>query len=123
MTKTFGPYSPIRKVGNFYYISGQVGVDPRTNACGHTVAKQTAQALANIETLLAGHALTMEDVVKTTIYVVDMNDFAEIDTVYAGHFEEPYPARATVGVKDLPRVGGEASIMVEIEAIAYKEQT
>ncbi|HTE21721.1 MAG TPA: RidA family protein [Candidatus Limnocylindria bacterium] len=122
MAKTFGPYSPVRKAGSFYYVSGQVGVDPETNLCGHTVDEQTAQALTNIEALLSKHGLAMGDVVKVTIYVTDMSDFAAVNEVYTGHFEQPYPARATVGVKDLPHVGGEASIKVEIEAIAYKAE-
>ena len=121
MTKTFGPYSPIRKAGNFYYVSGQVGVDPETNECGHTVEEQAAQALTNIEDLLASVRLTMQNVIKTTIYVKNMRDFAKVNEVYAGHFDQPYPARATVEVSDLPHVGGEANILVEIEAIAYKD--
>lgn len=121
MGKTFGPYSPIKQAGNFYFVSGQVGVDPETNESGHTVEEQTAQALTNLETILTSHRLSMSDVVKTTIYVKNMSDFAKVNEVYAGHFEEPFPARATVGVQDLPHVGGEASVLVEIEAVAYKD--
>jgi 2-iminobutanoate/2-iminopropanoate deaminase len=118
MAKVFGPYSPVRKVGELYFVSGQVGVDPDTNFCGRTVAEQTSQALTNIAALLDAENLSLADVVKTTIYLIDMNDFAAMNDVYASHFEKPYPARATVAVKDLPHVGGEASIRVEIEAIA-----
>jgi 2-iminobutanoate/2-iminopropanoate deaminase len=121
MSKTFGPYSPIKKAGSFYYVSGQVGVDPETNLSGHTVEEQTAQALANIGDLLAAQGLNMSHVAKTTIYVKNMTDFAKVNKVYEGFFESPYPARATVGVKDLPHVGGEANILVEIEAVAFKD--
>lgn len=119
--QTFGPYSPIRQAGKFFFVSGQVGVDPETKRCGHTVEEQTAQVMTNIESVLSVAGLDMGDIVKTTIYVKKMSDFAKINEVYAGYFSPPRPARATVGVKDLPHVGGEADIMVEIEAIAYKE--
>jgi reactive intermediate/imine deaminase len=122
MTKTFGPYSPIVQAGNFYYVSGQVGVDPETNQCGHTVEEQTAQVLTNLEAVLYTAELHMQDVVKTTIYIKNMADFAKVNEVYAGYFDSPRPARATVGVKDLPHVGGEANVLVEIDAIAYREK-
>ena len=120
MSQTFGPYSPIRQAGDFYYISGQVGVDPETNMCGQTIEEQTAQIMANLESLLATMGLGMNDIVKTTIYVKDMADFAKVNDVYAGYFEPPFPARATIGAKDLPHVGGEANIKIEIDAVAYK---
>ena len=121
MTKTFGPYSSIRQAGNYYFVSGQVGVDPETNECGHTVEEQTAQAITNLEELLTLKKMELKDVVKTTIYVKNMSDFVGVNKIYEGFFEQPYPARTTVGVKDLPHVGGEANILVEIEVIAYKE--
>lgn len=121
MSKVFGPYSPIRQAGSLYYVSGQVGVDPDTNQCGHTIEEQTGQVMANMQTVLASAGLDISDVVKCTIYLKDMSDFAKMNDVYAGFFEPPFPARGTVAVKDLPHVGGEANILVEIEAIAYKE--
>ncbi|MGH9857272.1 MAG: RidA family protein, partial [Acidobacteriota bacterium] len=75
MVKTFGPYSPIKKAGNFYYVSGQVGVDQETNKAGKTISEQTAQALVNMSDLLASEGLAMENVVKTTVYLIDMRDF------------------------------------------------
>lgn len=122
MSKTFGPYSPIKKAGNFYFVSGQVGVDPDTNDAGKTTAEQTAQALANMDDLLQSEGLSMGNVVKTTVYLTDMHDFREMNEVYEGHFTGMRPARSTVAVKELPHVGGEANIRVEIEAVAYKEQ-
>jgi 2-iminobutanoate/2-iminopropanoate deaminase len=120
MSKTFGPYSPIRKAGDFYFVSGQVGVDPETNQSGHTVEKQTAQVMTNLSDVLATQGLGLSHIVKTTIYLKKMSDFAKVNEVYEGFFESPYPTRATVGVSDLPHVGGEANILVEIEAVAYK---
>lgn len=120
--QTFGPYSPIRQADNVYFIAGQVGVDPDTNLAGRTVEEQTAQALMNLASVLAKEQMGLEHVVKTTIYLTDMHDFAAMNSVYEGHFPAPRPARATVGVQDLPHVGGEASIKVEIEAVAYKSK-
>lgn len=122
MAKAYGPYSPIKKAGNLYFVSGQVGVDPDTNTAGKTAAEQTAQALANLEALLEGEGLEIANVVKTTVYLTDMHDFKDMNEVYQGHFGDLPPARSTVGVKELPHVGGEADIKVEIEAIAYKEE-
>lgn len=121
MSKTFGPYSPIKKAGDYYFVSGQVGVDPSSKLTGHTIEEQTAQALVNLADVLESQGLEMKHVVKTTVYLTDMHDFKAMNEVYDGHFEGFTPARATVGVKELPHVGGEADIKVEIEAIAYKE--
>lgn len=122
MSKTFGPYTPVRKAGNFFYVSGQVGVDPDTNMAGKTIGEQTAQALVNMANLLGKEGLDLNNVVKTTVYLTDMHDFAAMNSVYEGHFEGFTPARSTVGVKELPHVGGEAAIKVEIEAVAFKEK-
>jgi 2-iminobutanoate/2-iminopropanoate deaminase len=104
-----------------YFVSGQVGIDPQTGTCEASVTGQTAQVLANMQALLADAGLSLADVVKTTIYVTNMNDFAAVNEVYAQHFGEPYPARATVGVADLPHVGKGTPILVEIDAIAMKQ--
>ena len=119
-TQTFGPYSPIRQAGQLYFVSGQVGVDPTTKTAPKGVPEQTSQALTNLAAILQTAGLSMQDVVKTTIYITDMGDFAEINDVYSGRFAPPRPARATVGVRELPRVGGKVPILVEIEAIAMK---
>jgi 2-iminobutanoate/2-iminopropanoate deaminase len=120
-TQTFGPYSPVRRVGDMYFVSGQVGVNPDTKSAPESVEDKTRQVLNNMRTLLEAEGLTMQDVVKTTIYVTDMGDFAKVNEAYVTYFEEPRPARATVGVAELPRVGGDTPIKVEIEAIAIKE--
>jgi len=123
MTKTFGPYSPIRRAGDFYYISGQVGVDPIAGTCGSTTAAQTKQALENLRQLLAKEGLGLGHVIKTTIYLTDMGDFGKVNSIYSEYFAPHKPARSTVAVRELPRVGGKVPIKVEIEAITYKEGT
>jgi len=120
--QTFGPYSPMYQAGDLYFISGQVGVNPETKKASKDVKEQTAQALMNMSAVLASEGLEMRDVVKTTIYVTDMGDFAGINDVYAGYFDAPRPARATVAVRELPRLGGNVPIVVEIEAVATKTQ-
>jgi 2-iminobutanoate/2-iminopropanoate deaminase len=119
-TQTYGPYSPIRQAGNLFLVSGQVGVDPITKQAGKTIQEQTSQALANLSDVLAVDGLGMNDVVKTTVYLTDMDDFTAMNDVYLGYFESPRPARSTVSVKELPRVAGVVPIRVEIEAIATK---
>lgn len=116
--QVFGPYSPVRKAGDLYFVSGQVGVDPQTKTASPDTAEQTRQALRNLEAILEDNRLCLKHVVKTTIYVTDIADFATVNEVYVSFFEEPRPARSTVTVKELPRVGGDVSIVIEIEAIA-----
>jgi reactive intermediate/imine deaminase len=118
---TFGPYTPVRKAGNFYFISGQVGVDPLTKTASADVAQQTKQVLYNLESLLAEQNLTMNDVIKTAIFVTNIDDFASVNAVYETFFDNPRPARSTVQVAALPKVAGETPLVVEIEAVAYKE--
>lgn len=118
---TFGPYTPLRQAGSTFYISGQVGVDPDTKNAPEDVAGQTEQALKNMAALLESAGLSMRDVIKTTIFVTDIGQFATVNSVYETFFESPRPARSTVGVKELPRVAGETPLLVEIEAVAYKE--
>ena len=114
---TFGPYSAIIKSGEFYFVSGQVGVDQNTGKAAPDVATQTSQAMMNLKEVLQRYDLDTEHVVKTTIYVTDMSDFQTVNEIYQGFFGEPRPARATVAVKELPRVANKP-LLVEIEAIA-----
>ena len=109
-----GPYSAALCAGGFVFVSGQIPLDPSTGALveGDVVA-QTAQVLRNISALLAAAGCTCGDVVKTTIYLADINDFAAVNETYRAWFQEPYPARATVEVARLPR-----DARVEIEAMA-----
>ena len=109
-----GPYSQAIKVGNLVYTSGQIPIDPTTGAFVEGgIKEQTRQSLANIKAILAEAGLNMSNVVKTTVFLADMNDFADMNAVYAEFFSEPYPARSAVAVKTLPK-----GALVEIEVVA-----
>lgn len=116
--KTFGPYSPIIKAGELYFVAGHIGVDPTTGDASPDVAEQTSQAMKNMINTLASHNLDTDNIVKTTLYVTDMEDFSIINEVYEGFFAHPRPARATIAVQELPRVA-KNRIRVEIEAVAH----
>ena len=112
-----GPYSQAIQVGNLIYTSGQIPIDPATGQLVEGgVKEQTRQSLSNIQAILQEAGLTMASVVKTTVFMADMADFAEMDSVYAEFFTEPYPARSAVAVKTLPK-----NALVEIEVVAEKE--
>lgn len=113
----FGPYTPIVKAGATYYVSGQVGVDPITKTCSGDITSQTRQALANLKDVLKTEGLDMGNVVKTTVFLTDMGNFAAMNKEYVKHFDEPRPARSTVAVKELPRLAN-TPLLVEIEAVA-----
>jgi len=119
---TFGPYSPIRQAGEMFFISGQVGVDMATKLAQEDVRAQTAKVLDNMAAVLAAEGLSLKDVVKTTIFVTDMSDFAAVNEVYMQRFPEPRPARSTVAVKELPRIATNCPVVVEMEAIAVRQK-
>ena len=109
-----GPYSQAIYVGNLVYTSGQIPIDPATGTIVEGgIKEQTRQSLTNVKAILEGAGLTMSKVVKTTVFMADMNDFAEMNGVYAEFFAEPYPARSAVAVKALPK-----GALVEIEVVA-----
>jgi 2-iminobutanoate/2-iminopropanoate deaminase len=108
-----GPYSQAVRAQRFIFCSGQLGMDPATGELANGVEAQAERALANVRALLEAAGATMDDVVKTTIFLADMGDFAAVNAVYARHFREPFPARSTVAVAALPRAG-----RVEIEVLA-----
>lgn len=108
-----GPYSPGVRAGNFVFLSGQIPLDTEGKITGLTAAQQAETALNNMKRLLAAAGLTMDAVIKTTIFLVDIEDFAAVNDVYAAFFAEPYPARSTVQVAALPK-----GVRIEIEAIA-----
>lgn len=111
-----GPYSQAIEVGNMLFASGQLGLDPETGDFAEGGVKaQTEQSFRNIQAILAEAGYTMENVVKTTVYLADMADFAAVNEVYAAQFSGDYPARSAVAVKTLPKNG-----LVEIEVIAVK---
>ena len=109
-----GPYSQAIQVGNLVYTSGQIPIDPATGVFAEGgIKEQTRQALLNVKAILEENGLSMNDVVKTTVFMADMNDFADMNAVYAEFFTEPYPARSAVAVKTLPK-----GALVEIEVVA-----
>ncbi|MCR5180391.1 MAG: RidA family protein [Bacteroidaceae bacterium] len=109
-----GPYSQAIQVGNFLYTSGQLPIDPATGAFPEGgVKEQTRQSLKNVQAILCEAGLTMSHVVKTTVFLADMNDFADMNGIYSEFFEAPYPARSAVAVKTLPK-----GALVEIEVVA-----
>ena len=109
-----GPYSQAIQVGNLVYTSGQLPIDPATGKFPEGgIKEQTRQSLKNIQAILQKGGLTMASVVKTTVFMADMAHFADMNTVYAEFFTEPFPARSAVAVKTLPK-----GALVEIEVIA-----
>lgn len=109
-----GPYSQAIRTGNVVFISGQLPIDPTTgNFAEGGIKELTRQSLNNAKAILAAEGLTMADVVKTTVLMADMADFAEMNEVYAEFFRAPFPARSAFAVKTLPK-----NARVEIELIA-----
>ncbi len=110
-----GPYTQAIAVDGFVFCSGQLGLDPTTGELADGVEAQAERALKNLTAVLDAAGLAMADVVKTTIFLVDMEDFAHVNAVYARHLPDPPPARSTVAVAALPKGG-----RVEIEAVAHR---
>ncbi|HUP26032.1 MAG TPA: RidA family protein [Candidatus Limnocylindrales bacterium] len=115
---SYGPYSPHRQAGNIYFISGQVGINPDTKAAAKDIKRQTAQALENLNEVLVKNGLGMAQVVKTTIFLKDMADFDDMNSVYSTYFSDPRPARSCVEVAGLPQLA-DNELLIEIEATAY----
>ena len=109
-----GPYSQGIRAGKTVYVSGEVGADANGTIVGPSIGEQTDQALTNIGYILGAAGLTLDDVVTTTVYLVNVSDFAEMNTHYATFFKNAPPARATIQVAALPKKGA----LVEISAIA-----
>jgi 2-iminobutanoate/2-iminopropanoate deaminase len=113
-----GPYSQAIRVGRTVYVSGEVGADPTGTITGPSIGEQTDQALTNIGYILAAAGLTLDKVVTTTVYLVNVSDFAEMNAHYATFFKTAPPARATIQVAGLPKPGA----LVEISAIAVASE-
>jgi 2-iminobutanoate/2-iminopropanoate deaminase len=109
-----GPYSQAIRVGRTVYVSGEVGADPTGTITGPSIGEQTDQALTNIGYILGAAGLTLDNVVATTVYLVNVTDFSEMNAHYATFFKNAPPARATIQVAGLPKKGA----LVEISAIA-----
>ena len=110
-----GPYSQGIAASETVYVSGQLPLDPATGTFPEGIAAQTAQSLKNIQAILAQQGMTLANVVKTTVFLADINDFAEMNKVYVEFFTQPYPARSAVQVAKLPK-----DAPLEIECIAVK---
>lgn len=114
-----GPYNQAVKAGNFTFVSGQIAIDPKTNRLipSTDVADQTERVMQNLQAVLQASGATFANVVKTTIYLADMGDFAKVNEIYGRSFDEDNaPARATVEVSRLPK-----DVRVEIECVAFLE--
>ena len=111
-----GPYSQALDLGNLVFVSGQLPVNPATGEMPATVEEQANQSLTNLKNILAEAGLTMADVVKTVIFLADINDFAAVNAVYAQYFAQPYPARSCVQVAAIPKAA-----KVEIGCIAKRD--
>lgn len=109
-----GPYSQAVKAGSLLFVSGQIPLDPATGEVVEaTIQAQTTRALSNLQAILAQAGATLDNVVKTTVFLKDMDDFAEMNRVYQSFFQTDCPARSAVQVAKLPK-----DVMVEVEAIA-----
>lgn len=110
-----GPYSQAVEINGFVYTSGQLGLNSETGEFGEGVQEQAKLSLSNVKAILEAAGTSLDHVVKTTVFLKDMNDFAAVNEVYGSFFSEPYPARSAVEVARLPKDG-----LVEIEVIAVK---
>jgi 2-iminobutanoate/2-iminopropanoate deaminase len=115
--KAIGPYSQAIRAGQLLFLSGQIALDPASGQLVEgDISAQTRRVMDNLAAVLKGAGLSVAAIVRTTIFLADMNDFAKVNEVYGTYFTEPYPARATVQVARLPK-----DARVEIDAIASFE--
>ncbi len=112
--QAIGPYSQAMRAGQWLFLSGQIGLDPATGELvAGGVVTEAVRLLENLRAVLSAAGASLDAVVRTTIYLVDLTDFSHVNQVYARFFQAPFPARATVGVAALPR-----GARIEIDAIA-----
>lgn len=110
-----GPYSQGVEINGFLFLSGQIGLNPETGELATGLVQQTLQIVKNIQAVLQSEGCSLPNVVKSTIYLKNMNDFAEFNKIYSEYFKEDPPARTTVEVSALPR-----NALIEIDVIAHK---
>ena len=110
-----GPYSQAVEIGGFVFASGQIPIDPATGNIPEGIEAQAKQALTNVSNLMEAAGLTMADVVKTSVFIKNMDDFAKINEIYATFFNGDFPARSCVEVARLPK-----DVLIEVEVIAAK---
>ncbi len=111
-----GPYSQAIEAGDFIYLSGAIPINPKTNEIAEGIKNQTLQVMDNLQAILSEANTDFSKVVKFTIYLSSMEDFAVVNEVYGSYLKKPYPARATVEVSRLPK-----DVLVEIDAVVYKK--
>ena len=109
-----GPYSQAIEAGDFIYVSGQIPVEPATGEVVEGIEEQTHQVLKNLKAILTEAGATFSQVVKFTIYLASIEDFATVNEIYGSYLEKPYPARATVEVSRLPK-----DVLVEMDVVVY----
>ncbi|SHG26114.1 RidA family protein [Ornithinibacillus halophilus] len=109
-----GPYSQAIQAGDFLYVSGQIGINPKTGEVVEGIEQQTKQVMENIKAILTEANSDFSNVVKFTIYLKSMDHFATVNEIYGGYLQQPYPARATIEVSRLPK-----DVLVEIDAVVY----
>lgn len=109
-----GPYSQGMKIGDLIFFSGQIPINPTTGEMPEGIEAQTRQSLDNVKGLLESQGLTFANVVKTTVFLDSMDDFATMNSIYAEYFVEPYPARSAVEVAKLPK-----GALIEVEVIVH----
>ena len=115
--KAIGPYSPALKIGNLLYLSGSIPLDPTSGQLVEGgIAEQTRRVMENIKALLEAGGASFQNVARTTVFMVDLGEFATMNEIYASYFTAPYPARSTVQVVKLPK-----DVRVEIDVIAVLE--
>lgn len=110
-----GPYSQAIEINNMVYTSGVIPVEPASGVIPEGVEAQAEQAFKNLCNLVEASGSKVENIVKTTVFIKEMNDFARINEIYKTYFKEPFPARSCVEVARLPK-----DVLLEVEAIAYK---
>lgn len=110
-----GPYSQAIEVNGMVFTSGVIPVDPQTGVIPATIEEQANQAFSNLRNLIEASGATIDKVIKTTVFIKEMNDFGKINEIYATYFKEPFPARSCVEVARLPK-----DVMLEVEAVVSK---
>jgi len=115
--KAVGTYSQGVKLNNTFYFSGQIGLNPETMEMDSSFRAQLDQIMKNIDGLLKSQNLDRENIIKTSIFLTDLNDFSQVNEVYENYFSQPYPARSCVEVSKLPK-----DALVEIEVIAAENE-
>jgi len=115
--EAIGPYAQAIEAGDFIFVSGQIGIDPESGEVVEGIENQTKQVLENLQAVLKEASVDFTNVVKFTIYLASMDDFATVNDIYGDYLTQPYPARVAIEVSRLPK-----DVRVEMDAIAYKEE-